>query len=253
VVEDAATIEIQLQDAPVLSAQLVGLDPATDLAVVRVNANGLPHAVLGDEASLRVGQVAIAFGNPLGFDATVSTGVVSSLGRSMRARNGRLIENVIQHTAPLNPGNSGGPLVDTRGRVVGVNTAVIARAQGIGFAVPASTVDWVVPQLLAHGRVRRGYLGIAGRDRPLPRALARFHGLDQTVAMEVVNVERDSPAHRADMRRGDVVVAADGNPITGIDDLHRHLVRWEPGGTLALTVLRWKQKVDVEAIPVEAA
>lgn len=249
VVEDAGEIEVRLQEAGPLAAQLVGADPATDLAVVRVNAGGLPHASLVDGAPLRVGQLVLAFGNPLGFDATVSNGIISSFTRSMRGRDGRLIENVIQHTAPLNPGNSGGPLVDSRGQVVGVNTAIIAGAQGIGFAVPSSTAHWVVPELLAHGRVRRGFLGVAGRDRPLPRLLVRFHQLAHDRAMEVMTVEDDSPAARAGLRRGDLVVAMDDAPIDGVDALHRRLTRWEAGRKVALTVIRWKQKLSLTVTP----
>jgi S1-C subfamily serine protease len=249
VVENADAIEIRLQETAPLVAQLVGTDPATDLAVLRVNAGGLPHATLGDGGPLRVGQVVLAFGNPLGFDATVSNGIVSSLTRSMRARDGRLIENVIQHTAPLNPGNSGGPLVDTRGEVVGINTAIIAGSQGIGFAVPATTALWVVPELLAHGRVRRGFLGIAGRDRPLPRLLVRFHELTLDRALEVMTVEEGSPAAAAGVRRGDLVVAVDGAAIDGVDGLHRRLTRWEPGRRATLTVIRWKQKLAIDITP----
>ncbi|MGC2433190.1 MAG: trypsin-like peptidase domain-containing protein, partial [Desulfobaccales bacterium] len=159
VVAQARLLQATLEDGRTLAGEIVGTDPATDLAVIRVNAAGLPFASLGDSAALRVGQVVIAIGNPFGFQSTVSTGVVSALGRALRSRAGRLIENIIQHSAPLNPGNSGGPLVDSRGRVVGVNTAIIMMAQGIGFAIPANTAKWVVSQLLTHGRVRRGYLG----------------------------------------------------------------------------------------------
>lgn len=249
VVEGARAVEVHLQDAGPLPAELVGADPATDLAVVRVSASGLAHATLGDGRPLRVGQVVIAFGNPLGFDATVSTGILSSLTRSMRGRDGRLIENVIQHTAPLNPGNSGGPLVDTRGLVVGINTAIIAMAQGIGFAVPAATALWVVPELLAHGRVRRGYLGIAGRDKPLSRLLVRYHALEFDRAMEIMGVEDDSPAAAAGLWRGDLVVGVDGVSVDGVDALHRHLTRWEAGREAKLTIVRGKQKLEIGVVP----
>jgi S1-C subfamily serine protease len=169
VVNGARTLEARFTDGRSLRARVVGEDAATDLALVRVGASDLPHVALGDGGGLKVGQLVIAIGNPLGFQSTVSAGVVSALGRSLRGRDGRLIENIVQHTAALNPGNSGGPLVDSRGRLVGINTAMIASAQGLFFAVPASTVSWVVPKLLQDGAVKRGYLGLAGRQRPLDR------------------------------------------------------------------------------------
>jgi S1-C subfamily serine protease len=174
VVQGADTISVTMQDGTTLDALLVGTDPATDLAVIRANGSDLHYAVLGDSGKLKAGQLVIAIGNPFGFSSTVSTGVVSALGRALRSRDGRLIENIIQHTAPLNPGNSGGPLVDSRGRVVGINTAIIAMAQGIGFSVPADTAIWVVSQLLVHGRVRRGFLGLTAQQRPLNRRLSGF-------------------------------------------------------------------------------
>src|SRR5574340_862095 len=184
VVAGAKLLRATLEDGRTLPAEVIGTDPATDLAVIRVNAAGLPFANLGDSAALSVGQLVIAIGNPFGFQSTVSTGVVSALGRALRSQSGRLIENIIQHSAPLNPGNSGGPLVDSRGRVVGINTAIIMMAQGIGFAIPANTAKWVVSQLLTHGRVRRGFLGLAGRPRPLERRLVRYHHLSADSAVE---------------------------------------------------------------------
>jgi S1-C subfamily serine protease len=178
VLDRARRVMTTFTDGTQVAASLVGKDPATDLAVVRAEASALPYASLGDSAALRVGQLVIAMGNPLGFQSTVTTGVVSALGRALRSREGRLIENIVQHTAPLNPGNSGGPLLDSRGHVVGVNTAIIMLAQGIGFAIPTNTARWVVSQLISHGRVKRGFLGIAGRGRPLNRRLVRFYGLD---------------------------------------------------------------------------
>jgi len=177
VVARAPKVEAVFMDGTRLPGRLVGNDPSTDLAVIRVNASGLPFAQLGDSTSLRVGQLIIAMGNPLGFQSTVSSGVISALGRTLRSRMGRLIENIIQHTAPLNPGNSGGPLLDARGRVVGINTAIIAQAQGIGFSIPSHTARWVVSQLLVHGRVRRSYVGIVGYQRLLDRRIVRFHKL----------------------------------------------------------------------------
>ena len=185
VIAQARQIDARFTDGKILRTRLVGADPATDLAVVQANAAGLIHAPLGDSSSLRAGTFIIAIGNPLGFDSTVSTGVVSAVGRGLRTTEGRLIENIIQHTAPLNPGNSGGPLVNSHGQVVGINTAIIAMTQGIGFAIPSRTASWVVSQLLSHGRVRRGYLGIGGTLRPLEKRLVRLFNLTKESAVEV--------------------------------------------------------------------
>ncbi|MBL9166058.1 MAG: trypsin-like peptidase domain-containing protein [Planctomycetaceae bacterium] len=221
-----------------LDAELVGDDPLTDLALVRLAARDLPFAELGDSDSLRVGQLVIAMGNPLGFRSTVSTGVVSATSRAMRGVGGRLIDNVIQHTAPLNPGNSGGPLVDSRGRVVGVNTAIIAMAQGLGFSVPSNTAHWVVGELLAHGDVRRRWLGIAGTTVGLPRTLVRELDLLADEAIEVVNVDRSGPAGRAGLAVGDVIVAAAGRVTTTVDDLTRIVSIAPAGAPLELAVIR---------------
>src|SRR5581483_7881256 len=223
VVEHSQELKVNLTDGNTLPAQIVGTDPATDLALVRVDAPRLPMAHLGDSAALRVGQLAIAIGNPLGFQNTVSAGVVSALGRSLRGQTGRLIENVIQTDVALNPGNSGGPLVDSRGRVVGINTAIIALAQGISFAIPVDTARWVVAELLAWGRVRRGYLGVAARQRPVERRLAYRHGVAGAGAVEVLSVEPGAPAAQAGLAEGDLIVAVDGRPVTTVDDLHRAL------------------------------
>ena len=233
-------------------AALIGEDPATDLAIIRAEASGLPYALLGDSAALRVGQLVIAMGNPLGFQSTVSTGVASALGRAIRSREGRLIENIIQHTAPLNPGNSGGPLLDSRGEVVGVNTAIIMMAQGIGFAIPANTARWVVSQLLSYGRVRRAYLGIVGRERSLPRRLAHFHNLADDRAVEIVSVEPGSPAHQAGLREGDLVVGIHDRGVTSIDDLHRFLADWPIQQPVALAVIRGKDQLALDVSPTEA-
>ncbi|MEW6753421.1 MAG: trypsin-like peptidase domain-containing protein [Candidatus Latescibacterota bacterium] len=253
VVAGAERLEAQFTDGTRLAAEVVGADPATDLALIRVGASGLPHAELGTSAALRPGQLVIAMGNPLGFQSTVSTGVVSAVGRALRGVGGRLIENVVQHTAPLNPGNSGGPLLDSRGRVVGINTAIIAMAQGIGFAVPADTVAWVLPQLLSHGRVRRGQLGIAGRTRPLGRTWVRFHHLLHGQAAEVLEVAPDGPGARAGLRPGDLIVGLDQHPVASVDDLHRFLSEWTPGKAVTLTVLRREERLEVQTVPVEAA
>lgn len=225
-------------DGRTVEAELIGEDIATDLAVVRALASGLPSAMVTADDPLRVGQLVVAVGNPFGFQSSVTAGVVSALGRALRSRHGRLIEGIVQHTAPLNPGNSGGPLVDARGRVVGINTAIIAVAQGIGFAVPAPTAHWVLSEILSHGRVRRAYLGLAGRDRPLDRRLVVALGLQVGTALEIMSVDRDGPAAQSDLHMGDLIVGAGDAPIDGIDALHRHLSRWPLGAPLELKVLR---------------
>jgi S1-C subfamily serine protease len=221
-----------------IDARVIGTDPATDLAVLRANASGLPFIEIGDSQALRPGQLAVAIGNPLGFQSTVSAGVISAIGRGLRARNGRLIDNVIQHTAPLNPGNSGGPLLDSAARMVGVNTAIIAVAQGIGFAVPSETAVWVLSELLAHGRVRRVTLGIAGSTEPLPKPVARRLGLTQPSGVRVRDVTADGLGARAGLRKHDVIVAVDDQPTPHVDALHRHLGSNNVGATLELKLLR---------------
>jgi S1-C subfamily serine protease len=228
-----------------LEAELVGDDPSTDLALIRIHAADLPHATLGESQALRVGQLVIAVGNPFGLTSTVSAGVVSALGRSLRGVQGRLIDGVIQHTAPLNPGNSGGPLVDSRGRVVGINTAIIAMAQNLGFAVPAETAKWVISELLSSGRVRRAHLGIAAGHRTIPPALARSLDLLNERGVEVHELEPSAPASRAGVRTGDVIVALNGRLVSTIDDIHRLLSRTPQGGVVALTVIRDQQKLDI--------
>ncbi len=213
-----------------LDAELVGDDPATDLALLRLAAGDLPCAEVGDSNMLRVGQLVIAMGNPLGFQSTVSTGVVSALGRSLRSESGRLIESIIQHTAPLNPGNSGGPLLDSHGRVIGINTAIVPMAQGLGFAVPASTAKWVIGEILAHGQVHRPYLGIAAMVRPLPRLLARELDLLNDRAVEVASVEQGGPAEEASIRPGDLIYSINGRLVSDVDDMHRLLSRSPIGG-----------------------
>lgn len=249
VVQHHERVRVSFDDGQSVDARVVGRDAATDLAVVRAEATSLPYAELLDSARPRVGQLVVAVGNPYGFESTVSAGVVSALGRSLRSRHGRLIEGIVQHTAALNPGNSGGPLVDASGRIVGINTAIIALAQGIGFAVPAATAEWILSEILAHGRVRRVYLGIAGRDRPLDRRLVRALGLPVERAFEVVGREPDSPAVCADLRVGDLVIGVNGTPIDGVDALHRFLARWPVGASLSLQVLRRTQRIEVTLTP----
>ncbi|MEZ4368319.1 MAG: trypsin-like peptidase domain-containing protein [Kofleriaceae bacterium] len=236
------------------SADRVGGDVATDLAVVKLEAGALdPAATLALDGALaaRPGQLVVAIGNPLGFDATVSTGVVSALGRSLRGRGGRLIDGVVQHTAPLNPGNSGGPLLDARGRVLGVNTAIIARSQGLGFAVGVDSAAWVVAQLLTVGRVERAWLGVGAAPRQLDRRLARHHGLGDGAA-EIQSVEPSSPAARAGLRDGDLIVAFDGAAVDGLDALHRRLRQHRPGAPANLGVVRRGQRLEVAVTPSTA-
>ena len=246
----AQTARVAFVDGRSVPAAVVGRDPATDLAVLRAHAAGLPHAQLLSAAP-RVGQLVVAVGNPLGFESTVSAGVVSALGRALRSRQGRLIEGIVQHTAALNPGNSGGPLVNSRGGVVGINTAIIAQAQGIGFAVPATTAQWVLTELLTQGRVRRAYLGISGRDRPLDRRLVRALGLSQMRAAEVMSRDAEGPAAQSDLRPGDLIVAVNDVPIDGMDALFRHVSRWPVGASLTLGIIRRTQSLKIELTPKE--
>jgi S1-C subfamily serine protease len=248
VIDKASTIDVRLTDGSSYAAQVVGTDPATDLAVVRVGANGLPTAELGDSDRLRVGQLAIAIGNPLGFQSTVSTGVISALGRALRGVGGRLIENVIQTDVSLNPGNSGGPLVDSRGRVIGINSAMIYRAQGISFAIPINTAQWVVMQLLAHGRVRRAYLGLGGQVRPVSRRVQRYFELPTETVVEAVSVEPTGPAYRGGLRAGDWLIAIDAQPVASVDDIHRLLNGKQAGSLMKLTVVRGQQRIEIIVI-----
>jgi S1-C subfamily serine protease len=248
----AKGICVTLTDGTAMAARMVGKDPATDIAVIRAIGCRLPCAALGDSSDLRVGQLVIAVGNPYGFQSTVSTGVVSALNRDLHTEDDRLIENVIQHTAPLNPGSSGGPLVDSSGRVIGINTAIIAMAQSMGFAIPANTARLIVSQILKYGRVRRAYLGISARQRPLTRKMMRFHGVTVNQAVEVLSVDADTPAGKAGIQKGDFIVAGDGEPLDGVDDLQHFLAEWPIDEPLALTVLRWTERKDVFVVPVEA-
>ncbi|RJP19360.1 MAG: PDZ domain-containing protein [Candidatus Abyssobacteria bacterium SURF_5] len=252
VVHQIKSLSATFADGDQLDATIAGTDPATDLAVIRVNASDLPYAGFGDSTQLRVGQLVIAIGNPFGFQSTVSTGVVSALGRALRSREGRLIENIIQHTAPLNPGNSGGPLVDSRGRVVGINTAIIYLAQGIGFSIPSSTAKWVVSQLLMHGRVRRGFLGISATQRPLDRRIARHHQLKNDQVIEVVTVDPLGPASQAGISVGDLIVSIDQHLITSVDDIHRFLSEWPIGQPVAVSLIRRTELLRLTVVPAEA-
>src|SRR5262245_26056254 len=223
VVNGASQIVVSLPDGRQFDAHLIGDDPDTDLAVVRVGAHDLPTVVLGSSRALRVGQIAVAIGNPLGFQNTVTAGVISALGRSLRAQTGRLMDDVIQTDAALNPGNSGGPLVNSAAQVIGVNTAVIPGAQSICFATGIDTARWVVGQLLAHRRVRRAWIGVGGTNVPLPRRLQRALALEQASAIRVSEVQKDSPAHVAGLEDGDFIIGLDGKAVGGIDELLRLL------------------------------
>jgi S1-C subfamily serine protease len=252
VVSGAARIEVAVADGSRYAAELIGDDPDTDLAVIRIDAPRLVPVVLGDSQAIRVGQLAIAIGNPYGFQCTVTAGVVSALGRSLRAKSGRLIDSVIQTDAALNPGNSGGPLVNSRGHVIGVNTAMILPAQGICFATSINTAKFVAGCLITQGRIRRGYMGVAGQTVPLHRRLVRFHGLTVESGVLLVTVEADSPAQKAGLHVGDVIIGLDDQLISGIDELHRQLTDARVGVRSPVTILRGTEKRTVIVTPEES-
>ncbi len=249
VVEGAPDVSVVLPDGRTCDASVIGSDSDTDLAVLKISALDLHVVSFGDTRRLRAGQIVVAIGNPFGFQHTVTTGVVSATGRSLRARTGRLMTGLIQTDAALNPGNSGGPLVNTRGEVVGINTAVIVPAQGISFAVSAETARMVVPQLLRDGRVRRSYLGIGGQDVPLPRLLVRHHHLPNATGVLVTEVLKDGPAWRAGVRDGDLVVAFNSLPVERTDDLHRLLTGELSERPVPLQVLRGTEVVTIQISP----
>ena len=257
VVHDAVRIGVTMSDGRRMPATLIGDDPASDLAVIRLerphfDEPGLTAAALGDSQRLRVGQIVIAIGAPYGFQSTVTAGVVSALGRSLRSYSGRLIDDVIQTDASLNPGNSGGPLVDSAGRVVGVNTATILPAQGICFAIGINTAKFVASRLLRDGRIRRSYIGVSAQTVPVHRRVVRFYDLPKEMGAVVVGVEENSPAKRAGLREGDVIVALEGQPVAGVDDLHCLLTDLRVGVSCALTVIRWTEKLEIKVVPEEA-
>ncbi|MGH7483830.1 MAG: S1C family serine protease [Longimicrobiales bacterium] len=250
VVHGARRIQVELEGGRTAAATAIGEDPHTDVAVLRIVGGDLPHVELGDSSALRVGQLVVAIGNPLGFQSTVTAGVVSALGRSIRAESGRLIDDVVQTDAALNPGNSGGPLVDSRGRVVGLNTAVIQRAQGICLAVGINTAKWAAGRLIRDGRIRRAYIGVAGQNIALDAAASRALGMPGGGVL-VLSVEPASPAARAGLVEGDVIVALDDHPVGGIDALHRLLDDQRIGAPTSLGVLRDGARTAVEVVPVE--
>lgn len=252
VVHGAGVIEVALGDGRRTRAELVGDDPETDLAVIRIGANDLTSAPLGDSNRIRVGQLVIAIGNPYGFQCTVTAGVVSALGRSLRARTGRLIDNIVQTDAALNPGNSGGPLVSSRAEVIGVNTATIMPAQGLCFAIAVNTAKFVAARLIRDGRIVRGYIGVAGQNVELQRRVARFHNLAVQSGVMVAAVEPQSPAERAGLRQKDVIVAFGGKPIAGIDDLQRALSDDCVGIRSEMVVIRATERLTIEITATES-
>jgi len=253
VVHRASRLGVTLPDGRSFEAHLIGEDPDTDLAVIRVNADGLVPAVLGDSKSIRVGQLVVAIGNPYGFQCTVTAGVVSALGRSLRSHSGRLIDDVVQTDAALNPGNSGGPLVTSRGEVIGVNTAVILPAQGLCFAIAINTAKHVAGLLIRNGKIRRGHIGVAGQNVTLQRRLVHQHSLAVTSGILVISLEPNGPAHRAGLREGDVIVAYGSHPVASIDELHRLLTEEQVGTKIELTLLRSGEKLTLEVVPEESA
>jgi S1-C subfamily serine protease len=252
VVHGAGRIEVGLSDGRRMRADLVGDDPGSDLAVVRISASDLTAAPLGDSHHIRVGQLVIAIGNPYGFQCTVTAGVISALGRSLRSRSGRLIDNILQTDAALNPGNSGGPLVSSAAEVIGVNTATIMPAQGLCFAIAINTAQFVAARLIRDGRIVRGYIGLAGQNVELPRRLTHFHHLLLKSGVRVMSLEPHSPAELGGLKVGDVVVAFGGQPVAGIDDLQRLLTGECVAIGTEIIVLRGAEKITLEIVPAES-
>ena len=252
VVHDAVQITVNLADGRDYHAQLIGDDPDTDLAVVRIDAPQLAHVRLANSENVRVGQVVIAIGNPLGFQASVTAGVISALGRSMHAQSGRLIDNIIQTDAALNPGNSGGPLVNSAGEVIGVNTAMIRPAQGICFAIASNTAKFVAGWLIRDGRIRRSYIGVAGQNVPIHRRVVRFYNLPLETGVLVVSVDKDSPAATTGLREGDVIVAFNDEPIGSIHELHRRLMAEQIGVESKIVIIRHTEKLELPIVPAES-
>ncbi len=253
VIDGASQIDVRLLDGSRYSATIVGDDPHTDLAVIRISAPNQTSVAFADSDAIHPGQIAIAIGNPLGFQCTVTAGVVSALGRTMRARSGRLIDNVIQTDAALNPGNSGGPLVSSRGEVIGVNTAVILPAQGICFAIGSNTAQFVASRLIRHGRITRSYIGVAGQNVPLHRRVVRYYDLPSDSGVFVMSVEKGSPADRAGLRDGDIIVRYRDAAIASVDDLHRMLTEEQLGVAAKITAIRLTEKIEMEIVPARAA
>jgi S1-C subfamily serine protease len=251
VVQNFPAVRIRLNQGEEVEGRVVGRDPWTDLAIVQAQGNKLPHAALGDSGKLRVGQLVVAIGSPFGFESTVTAGVVSALGRTLRTITGHLVDNVIQTDAALNPGNSGGPLVDSRGDVIGINTAVIAPAQGICFAIPINMARNIVPLLLKHGKVLRGYLGLHVRTVPLARSVQTQLELEQKTAVEVLSLEENGPAAQAGVEEEDCILAIDEQPITNVDDLHRMLTQLPIEVPATITLLRGRRRLERMVLPQE--
>jgi S1-C subfamily serine protease len=251
VVHNANNIMVGVPDGRRLQAQLVGDDPGTDLAVIQIHAPNLQPALLGDSQRIRVGQLAIAVGNPYGFQYTVTAGVVSALGRTLRSYSGRLIDSVIQTDAALNPGNSGGPLVTSRGEVIGVNTAVILPAQGICFAIGINTAKFVVASLIRDGKVRRSSIGVGGQNVPIHRRIVRYYDLPVESGVMIVSIQPESPAQKAGLRIGDIIVGFGGIPVSGIDDLHKLLTREKVGVSIPIAIIRGTEKIVQFVVPGE--
>ena len=252
VVHDASRIQVALPDGRHFPAQLIGEDPATDIAVIRIDAPALSAVALGDSQKLRVGQLAIAIGNPYGFQYTVTAGVVSALGRSLRSYSGRMIDDVIQTDASLNPGNSGGPLVSSDGQVIGVNTATIMGAQGLCFAIGINTAKFVASRLLQQGRIRRAFIGVEGQNVPLHRRIVRFYDLPKETGVMVVAATEGSPARKAGLREGDVIISFGGQPVAGVDDLHRLLTDTQVGASNVMTIIRRTDRLELAITPQES-
>jgi len=252
VIHDATRIEVALADSRRFEAQLIGDDPDTDLAVVRVNAPNLVPAQLGESQKIKVGQIVVAIGNPYGFQYTVTAGVVSALGRSLRAKSGRLMDDVIQTDAALNPGNSGGPLVNSRGQVIGVNTAMIPTAQGLCFATSIDTAKFVASRLIRDGRIVRSFIGLAGQNVPLLPRVVRYFKLAVESGILVVSFEQNSPARQAGVMEGDLIVGLDSHPVAGIDDLHKLLTEERLGRSVPLEVIRRTEKLTFHVVPADA-
>jgi S1-C subfamily serine protease len=252
VVHGAGRSTVTLTDGREARADLVGDDPHTDLAVLRIEGTSLPYASLGDSRQLKVGQIAIAIGNPFGFHHSATAGIVSGLGRSLRARSGRLMDDIIQTDAALNPGNSGGALVTSRAEVIGINTATILPAQGLCFAVASNTARFVATKLMSDGRIRRSYIGVGGQNTPVPRAHARANGLVITSGVLVLSLEPGSPASRAGLVEGDVILALGESTVAGVDDLHRYLTEERIGVSLPITALRRGRRIRRTVVPAES-
>jgi S1-C subfamily serine protease len=253
VVSGARELEVTLHDARTYPATIVGTDPETDLAVIRIDGPDVQHVRLADSSTIRVGQIAIAVGSPYGFQQTVTAGIVSALGRSMRSESGRLMDEIIQTDAALNPGNSGGPLLNSAGEVIGVNTAVILPAQGICFAISSNTAQFVAAWLIKEGRIRRSSIGVAGQNVPLHPRVARFHQLPVSRGVLIVEIEPQSPAAIAGLQKGDTIVGFKGRPVATIDDLHKQLVASEIGVSSPIMLLRGTQKLFRLVVPRESA